>query len=258
MNPKAWFTPNQPLSPAGFWLWSIIWIAVFILTWELWRSPTVPGVSDTLSALMGLMGKQSFYLDIMESLKLTTMALGLATVISLLLSYARSLGFVQPLVRGVTLMRFLSIAGLSFIARQMFVSGDGVKLSLLTFAITVFFTTSMVAVVMAIPQSKYDYARTLRMSEWEIVKEIVVFGTFADALEAMRQNNAIGFAMLAGVEVISRSGGLGVIMYDAKKYTDPGVQTAIMLLVLVMGIGIDYLLGLAKRVCAPHTALGGH
>ncbi len=258
MNPKRWFTPNQPLSPAGFWLWSIIWIIIAVALWELWRSPTVPGVIDTFNALMGLMSKQSFYHDLLASLKLTTMALGLASLISLGVSYLYTLGPVRPAVLGISKMRFLSIAGLSFIARQAFSSGDSVKLALLTFGITVFFVTSMASVVATIPQERFEYARTLRMGEWKIVKEVVIFGTFGDALEAMRQNNAIGFAMLAMVEVISRVNGLGVIMYDSKKYTDPGVQTAVMVLVLFLGIGIDYFLALLKRLGAPHTAIRSH
>ena len=44
---------------------------------------------------------------------------------------------------------------------------------------TVFYVTSMAAVVLEIPRERFDHARTLRMGEWHVVWELVVLGTFA-------------------------------------------------------------------------------
>src|SRR6266404_4419909 len=49
--------------------------------------------------------------------------------------------------------------------------------------LTVFFLTSMVAVVEEIPKSQFDHARTLRMTEWRVVWEVVVLGTLGAAIE---------------------------------------------------------------------------
>ena len=133
MNPRQWLTPNQSLSPRDFWILSMFWTVLTIFVWELWRSPTMPSLPDMILALGELMGKQSFYRDLGASLILCAQALGLATILSLSLSYLYALPVLRPVVLAVTKMRFLSIAGLSYLARQMFVSGDDVKLSLLTF-----------------------------------------------------------------------------------------------------------------------------
>src|SRR5437867_629398 len=84
------------------------------------------------------------------------------------------------------------------------------QVALLVFGMTVFFVTSMLDVVAAIPKESFDHARTLRMGEWRTVWEVLVLGTAEKAMDVLRQNAAIGWMMLTMVEGISRSeGGVG-------------------------------------------------
>src|SRR2546423_1702414 len=79
----------------------------------------------------------------------------------------------------------------------------------------VFFVTSMASVIAAIPKEDFDHARTLRMSEWRVVWEVVILGTVATAFEVMRQNAAIGWMMLTTVEGIFRGeGGVGAMLMN--------------------------------------------
>lgn len=245
-------TPNQPLFGRGFLLLSIFWLIAITLLWELWRAPTIPGIMEVLESLGHQLGRRKFYDNLIASLTLNIKALGIATVLSLAISYLYAVPLLRPVVAFIAKLRFVMIAGLTYLAIQIF-TGDSVKVSLLVFGITTFFVTSMAQIVADIPPERYEYARTLRMGEWRIVWEIVILETRDRAIETMRQNNSIGWAMLSMVEVVSRTqGGLGTMLYDIQKWGGPADLFAVELVVLLVGLGFDSFLGLVKTLVNPH------
>jgi NitT/TauT family transport system permease protein len=152
--------------------------------------------------------------------------------------------------------RFLSLLGFSLLFTLAFGGGRPLQLRLLILSITVFFVTSMAAVVASVPKAAYDHARTLRMSEGRAVWEVVILGTLDQAFEALRQNAAIGWMMLTMVEGIVRSeGGVGVALLNAQKYADFAGVFAIQLLILVVGMLQDYGLGFLKRMVCPYSEI---
>jgi len=110
--------------------------------------------------------------------------------------------------------------------------------------------------VAEVPKDKLDYARTLRMSEWRVVWEVVVLGTADQAIEAMRQNAAIGWMMLTVVEGLSRSdGGVGAMLLNQNKHFHLDSVFAIQIAILVIGLGQDYMMGMFKRAVCPYAYL---
>src|SRR5437763_14056982 len=108
---------------------------------------------------------------------------------------------------------------------------------MLVFAMTVFFVTSMAAVIVQIPKGTFDHARTLRMKEWRVVGEVVVLGTADKAFEVLRQNAAIGWMMLTMVEGVVRSqGGVGAMLLNNMKYFKLPEVYAIQIAILIVGL----------------------
>ena len=139
---------------------------------------------------------------------------------------------------------------------HFFGGGHPLKLSLLVFGMTVFFLTSMASAIADIPKEDFDHARTLRMSEWRVVWEVVVLGTADQAIEVLRQNAAMGWMMLTMVESISRSeGGVGAMLLNQNKHFHLAEVFAIQILILLLGMTQDYGIGLAKRLFCPYSAL---
>jgi NitT/TauT family transport system permease protein len=121
---------------------------------------------------------------------------------------------------------------------------------------TVFFVTSMAAVIAAIPKSDFDHARTLRMKEWRVVWEIVVLGTADKAFEVLRQNAAIGWMMLTMVEGIARSeGGVGVMLLNEQKHFMLAEVYAIQVVILTLGLFQDYMIGVLRKLFCPYADL---
>jgi NitT/TauT family transport system permease protein len=114
----------------------------------------------------------------------------------------------------------------------------------------------MAAEVLAIPREKFDHARTLRMSEWKVVWEVVILGTADKAFEVLRQNAAIGWMMLTMVEGISRAeGGVGAMMLNLNKHFHVASVFAIQITILLVGLLQDYGIGVARRLFLPFADL---
>ena len=158
------------------------------------------------------------------------------------------------MVTAISKGRFIGLTGLTFLFTLIFGGGHPLKISLLVFGMTVFFVTSMASVVASIPKEKFDYARSLRMGEWQVVWEVVVLGTFDQAIEVLRQNAAMGWMMLTMVESISRSE-VGAMLLNQNKHFHLAEVFAIQLLILVLGMTQDYGIGIAKQLLCPYSAL---
>ncbi len=152
--------------------------------------------------------------------------------------------------------RFLGLIGLTLIFTLYVGGGHRLKLSLLVFGMSVFFVTSMAAVVVELPQENFDYARTLGMNDRRMAWEVVVLGTMDRAFEVLRQNAAIGWMMLTMVEGISRAeGGIGAMLLNQNKHFRLAEVFAIQLLILLVGILQDYGIGVLRKFLFPYADL---
>jgi NitT/TauT family transport system permease protein len=177
-------------------------------------------------------------------------------LISLVLSYLTVLPVFRPVAAAISKGRFLGLVGLTFIFTLMVGGGRPLKLALLIFGLVVFFVTSMASVVADIPKDRFDHARTLRMGEWRVVWEVVVLGTFATAIEVLRQNAAIGWMMLTMVEGISRSeGGVGAMLLNQEKHFHLAEVFAIQIVILLVALLQDYGIGVLKGLICPYAEL---
>lgn len=252
----AAFLPNRHLSAPSM---RMLMVAEGVLALGLWAaSPfeVLPRPLEVFQALGELWAHQGLGPELLTSFGLNLEALALTAAISLLLSYATVMPAFRPLAQGVAKGRFLGLTGLSLVFLLLFGGGHNLKVALLTFGMTVFFVTSMTAVVAEIPKSALDHARTLRMSEWRVVWEVVVIGTLDKALEVFRQNAAIGWMMLTMVEGISRSeGGVGAMLLNQNKHFHLAEVFAIQLLILLVGMLQDYGIGVFRALVCPYADL---
>lgn len=194
--------------------------------------------------------------ELIVSLGLFMQALALSTVISTSLAYLTVIPVFRPLALVVSRGRFLSLVGFSVVFTLMLGGDRPVKLAMLTLGMSVFLLTSLLSIIAEIPRSQYDYARTLRLSEWRVVWEVVIRGTIDKVFDAVRQNAAIAWTLLPMVEALYRSeGGLGVALDIQRKYFHMDKVFAIQLIVLCVGLFQDYAVGLIRQIVCPWADL---
>jgi NitT/TauT family transport system permease protein len=121
---------------------------------------------------------------------------------------------------------------------------------------SVFFVTSFCEVISSINKNEFIQARTLRMSEWRVVWEVIILGKLDQVFEVIRQNFAIAWMMLTMVEGISRAdGGVGTLLLNQSKYMNMGGIFAIQISILIVGVFFDYLFGYLKTLLFPYSNL---
>ncbi len=249
------FLPNEALSGSAMKIVIAVQIALFLIIWITSPFKVLPRPNEVATAISELWS-QGVGQDLIQSFSLNIKAIALTTAISLTLSYLTVMPFFRPLANALGKGRFLSLTGFTLIFTLMVGGGQPLKLTLLVFGMTVFFITSMASVVSSIPKEDFDHARTLRMSEWRTVWEVVVLGTADKAFEVMRQNAAIGWMMLTMVEGISRSeGGIGAALLNQNKHFNIEHVFGIQVLILLVGVFQDYLIGAFRKMCCPYADL---
>jgi len=253
---KRIFAPNHTLSKPVLFGMVSFQIIITLFWWFSQSSELMPKPSEILSALSRMVTEEKIIPELWSSALLSMKSMTIAVVVSLIISYLTVLPFFRPIAFVASKGRFLGLAGLTFIFTIITSDGHNLKVALLVFGISVFFITSMVAVIQAIPKSEYNYARTLRMNEWEAVWNVVILGRIDQVFEIIRQNFAISWVMLTMVEGLVRSeGGIGSVLLSQNKHFHLDAVFAIQLTILLVGVAQDYIIGIVKNLCCPYASI---
>lgn len=251
------FLPNRAIDRTTSAILVAFWAAAALLVWIGSPFKTLPTLGEVWRALGHLWWDAGMGPEIFTTMRLIGHATFLTVVISLLLSYATVIAFLRPFVEAVSKLRFLGLTGLVFPFTLLTGGGYALKVALLTFSMSTFFVTSMAQVVVEIPRSEFDYMRVLGASELRILWEVVVRGTLDKALDILRQNIAMGWAMITMVEGISRAeGGIGAMILNENKHFLLAEVYAILIVILFLGLLMDYGMGVLTNVLCPYLRIG--
>lgn len=252
---KHLFVPNQVLSKSAAAYLAAAQIALFTALWFLSGSRLLPNPAAILSSFDELLFEKGMLFHLFISAKTVLTAMVLTVFISLSIAYASTLPVFRGLGFVASKLRFVPLAGLTFMFTIVF-GGEHIKMSLLTYGMTVFFLTNMLSVVLDTKKSELDHARLLGMSEWRATYEVIVLGKFDQVIETARQNFAIAWTMLTFVEGVSRSeGGIGVLLNNSDKHFNMPEMYAMLICIFVVGLAIDYLFGVIKALVCPYAVM---
>lgn len=250
------FSPNHVVDKKTASMVVAFWAAVAITLWVASPFKTLPTPMEIWRAIGELWWQQGLGPELFTTLKLIAHATLITTALALLLAYATVVPFMRPLVEAASKLRFLGLTGLVFPLTLMTGGGYALKVAMLTFGMASFFVTSMAEIVLEIPRSEFDHMRVLGASEATIVWEVVVRGTLDRALDVLRQNVAIGWSLITMVEGISRAeGGIGALILNENKHFRLAEVYAILIVILAIGLLIDFGMGLLRNLACPHIAM---
>lgn len=250
------FVPNSRINSSTNSLLWLVWIAIFFGVWQFFPSYVLPRPMEVFTSFVK-MWNQGLVVHVWESFKLQLLAMGLSLVISLVLAYLARIPFFKPLIVFISNLRFISVAPLIvFFTLLISSDGDTIKVWLLVFSISVFYITSMLKEVIDIPQEEFDHARTLKLNEWGVLWEVVIYGRLHIALELFRQNVAMGWMMITMVEGIVRSSsGIGNLLLVRQKFFDLSEIIVIIIILFVIGILSDKILSFTIETLFPYSKL---
>jgi len=249
-------TPNKTIGGSSKNSIFAFWICSTMLLWFLTGSKLLPSPMDILTALKMMIVDKNFIGELLTSTTFCMKAMGYAIVVSFIVAYLSVLPIFRPICAFVAKARFLSTAGLTFFVGEITPDSGVKKLVMLSFVITVFLVTSMLAVVMDVKKDDLDYARTLRMNEWKAVWAVIIRGKIDMMFEVIRQNFAIAWMMLAMSESLCRAeGGIGILLTDTDKHFHLDEVFGIQLVVLCVGMFFDWSLRKIRAWFFPYSVL---
>lgn len=233
------------------------WAGALVLAWAASPAATLPGPREVWTALGDLWWRGGLGPELFTTLKLVGVASLITVVVSFLIAYASVIPIVRPLALGISKLRFLGLTGLVFPFTLATGGGFRLKVALLVFGMTTFLATSLVRIVQEVPRSQLDYVRSLGASESRVMWEAVVRGTLDRAIDAVRQNVAMGWSMITMVEGIARSdGGVGALLLAENKHFRLAEVYAVLVVIFVVGALLDVAIGAFGRVACPYASEG--
>lgn len=232
------------------------WALSVIGYWYLYSSPITPKPGEILQALDEIWWEGDLAYPLWVSWTTNAQALAFTAIIAPLWSYATVVPLLRDVAAAVSGLRFLSLTGLIVSFTLFFESGRSLKVAILVFGMSVFTITQLQDEVRSIPKEELDDARTLRMGPWRTVWEVIVLGKIHTVLVILRQNAAMGWALLTMVEGIARGeGGIGAMILDERKHDHYAIVFAYQLVLLLVGLGQDAVLSGFTRWLCPYEYL---
>lgn len=226
---------------------------MFLGWWEAARPEVLPSPLDVLYAFPGVWDN-GLADALVSSLVVNWESLAVSAAVSLPLAYLCRTPAFKPLSDCVSKVRFVSPAVFYVILLFLANGGHQLKVLLLSLGETVFLVTTMIGVVRSIPNEEFDDARVLRMGEWKATWYVVVRGTLAQAIDAIRDNQAMGWSMLMMVEgIVASEGGVGLMSHYQERVQNFAGIYAIAITVIAAGILQDYLIGVFRKAVCPYA-----
>jgi ABC-type nitrate/sulfonate/bicarbonate transport system permease component len=198
-------------------------------------------------------GLQSLYAEglvvhIASSLGLCLQAAAISLVISLVIVYLSPLPALKPLAVFLSRLRYLPLTGITFYLAILVSGARTMQVWVLVVFMSLYFITSLLAVLKDIPEEEIDHARSLKCSRWEILWEVVIKGRLDYVLDVLRQNLAIIWMMLVTVEsILVAAGGLGVLIKNSDKFANHGRIVALQIIILLIGLALDWALQTTRK-----------
>jgi ABC-type nitrate/sulfonate/bicarbonate transport system permease component len=250
MNLKHWFKPfevvdkSQRLIIVGVWILLVAgyWIISSAGTKHLF--PTPGKVAEGFVSLY----KEGLVVHILSSLALCLQATLLSIIVSLIVVYLSPLPALAPIANFLSRLRYLPLTGITFYLAIMVNDARTMQIGVLFIFMSLYFITTLLAMLRDIPQEEIDHARSLKCTRWEVLWEVVIKGRLDYVVDAIRQNLAIIWMMLVTVEsILVAAGGLGVLIKNSDKFMNHGRIVALQMVILFVGLLLDWALNVTRK-----------
>lgn len=250
MNIKRWFRPFEEIAKSQRLLVMSVWVILVVGYWIISSLGTKHLFPTPLQVWQGFQSlyEEGLVVHIASSLGLCLQAAAISLLISLVVVYLSPLPALRPIAVFLSRMRYLPLTGITFYLSILVSGARTMQVWVLVVFMSLYFITSLLAVLKDIPEQEIDHARSLKCSRWEILWEVVIKGRLDYVLDVLRQNLAIIWMMLVTVEsILVAAGGLGVLIKNSDKFANHGRIVALQIIILLIGLLLDWALQTLRK-----------
>lgn len=235
-------------------LWIILILGFWIFNSFVGDTHLFPPINKVYNGYIELIQDFDLIPHIFKTIGLSLKSVFISIILSMFIVYLSPLQILRPLAKIVSQLRYLPFAGLTFYMSIIFSTGTTLQTSILVVFTTTFLVTSLLSYLNDIPQEEFDNAKTMGLTRWEVLWEVVIIGRLDYVFESIRQNLAIVTMSIVTVEsILATNGGIGFLINSQSKLGNHGNMVAIQLMILLATIFLDYSINYLRKRLFPYS-----
>ncbi|MDB0614354.1 ABC transporter permease subunit [Tenacibaculum dicentrarchi] len=188
------------------------------------------------------------------SIKLNVLGYLLAIIIAIPVGFL--LGLV-PLFRGlfsriIDSYRFIPLTAVTGIFIMWLGLGSQMKVSFLAFGIIVYLIPVVVQRIDEVRKVYLNTVFTLGATPWQTIKSVYMPYVFSKLIDDIRVLTAISWTYITIVEMLNKGGGIGELIWTAKRQSRIDKAFAILIIIVIIGVIQDRLFVIIDKLLFPY------
>ncbi|MBE7696461.1 ABC transporter permease [Tenacibaculum finnmarkense] len=188
------------------------------------------------------------------SIKLNVLGYLLAIIIAIPVGFL--LGLV-PLFRGlfskiIDSYRFIPLTAVTGIFIMWLGLGSQMKVSFLAFGIIVYLIPVVVQRIDQVQKVYLNTVFTLGATPWQTIKSVYMPYVFSKLIDDIRVLTAISWTYITIVEMLNKGGGIGELIWTAKRQSRIDKAFAILIIIVIIGVIQDRLFVIIDKLLFPY------
>ncbi|MCD8445531.1 ABC transporter permease [Tenacibaculum finnmarkense] len=188
------------------------------------------------------------------SIKLNLLGYLLAIIIAIPVGFL--LGLI-PLFRGlfskiIDSYRFIPLTAVTGIFIMWLGLGSQMKVSFLAFGIVVYLIPVVVQRIDQVQKVYLNTVFTLGATPWQTIKSVYMPYVFSKLIDDIRVLTAISWTYITIVEMLNKGGGIGELIWTAKRQSRIDKAFAILIIIVIIGVIQDRLFVIIDKLLFPY------
>jgi NitT/TauT family transport system permease protein len=217
----------------------------------------LPSPLLVIKAIPEMFNRDSLIPNILKSIKLNIYGYIIAIIISLIIGFL--IGLI-PLFRGLFSRildagRFIPLTAVTGIFILWLGIGSEMKVMFLAFGILVYLIPVVVQRIDEVQSVYLHTVYTLGANAWQTVRSVYVPYVMSKLIDDVRVLTAISWTYITIAEMLNKSGGIGELIWEAKRQSRIDKAFAVLLIIILIGILQDRLFVFLNQVFFPHKLI---
>jgi len=215
--------------------------------------PLLPSPIKVIKAFPELNRNDDVIGNTFYSIKLNFFGYLMAILISIPIGFL--LGLI-PLFRGlfsqiINSYRFIPLTAVTGIFIMWLGLGSNMKVAFLAFGIVVYLIPVVIQRIDEVQNVYLNTVFTLGATSWQTIKTVYVPYVFSKIIDDIRVLTAISWTYITIVEMLNKGGGIGELIWTAKRQSRIDKAFAILIIIVLIGILQDRLFVLVDKMLFP-------
>lgn len=216
--------------------------------------PLLPSPVKVIKAFPELNEKDDVIGNTFLSIKLNLLGYLVAILVAIPVGFL--LGLI-PLFRGlfskiVDSFRFIPLTAVTGIFIMWLGLGSQMKVTFLAFGIIVYLIPVVVQRVDEVQKVYLNTVFTLGATSWQTIKTVYIPYVSSKLIDDIRVLTAISWTYITIVEMLNKGGGIGELIWTAKRQSRIDKAFAILIIIVIIGVLQDRLFVMIDKLLFPH------